>query len=166
MTIIGLDISSSCVGISQWNNNNLVKYGFVDISRIPSDELFKKIDTFFVLFDIPQNVTEILVEESLKSFAYGHSSVDTMLLLTKINVLISYVLYCKIGIYPKFISAQTARKHIGLKINKNSSVDKKEQIFDFVDKKFNLFSLMNKNGKMDKRMFDISDAIVIGAVQL
>lgn len=158
---IGLDISSNIIGYSIWDNNTLLKYGFIDISNINSDKLIDKVEIFMHLIDL-NNITEIIIEESLKSFAYGKSSVNTILLLTKINSLISYAMYLHTNIYPKYISAQTARKNVGIIINK-SVVDKKLLIFNHVNHIYNIVSIINKNNNLDKRMYDIADAIVVGS---
>jgi hypothetical protein len=160
MKILALDISSTHVGYSIFEDKIIQRYGFVDISKIESEKLLDKVLMFEKVFEFPENIDEVVIEESLKSFSYGKTSINTIILLAKINSAFSLLLYKKYNRYPKYLNASSVRKLIGLKIDKNSTVDKKQQILDFVDKKLNLFLLV-KNEKIDSRNFDVADSIVL-----
>lgn len=161
MIILTFDVSSSCIGYCLTDNGNITRYGFVDISKIDSEFLLNKIVAFKDIFEFPQNVDKVVIEESLKSFSYGLSSINTIITLAKMNASFSFFLFEKYKLYPEYINASSVRKIIGIKIDKNSSVDKKQQIFDFIDKSNNLFVLLNRNDNIDKRNWDVSDAIAI-----
>lgn len=161
MIILTFDVSSSCIGYCLSENGNVKRYGFVDISKIDSEFLLNKTIAFKNLFDFPEIVDKIVIEESLKSFSYGLTSINTIITLAKMNASFSYFLLDKYKLYPEYINASSVRKIIGIKIDKKSSINKKQQIFDFVDKVNNLFTLFNRNDKIDKRNWDVSDAIAI-----
>jgi Holliday junction resolvasome RuvABC endonuclease subunit len=158
--ILGLDISSSCVGYSLWNSGSLARYGFVDLSNI--DNLFQKIDTFLQIFefDIDQ-IEAVYVEDIQQSFARGFSSVNTTILLAKMNAALSYAVHKKTNKEINYLNVNHLRKVIGLTVKRNGT-KAKEQTFDFVYGKFNLFLKWTKNETIDKRSLDITDAIAVG----
>jgi hypothetical protein len=159
--ILGLDISSSCVGYSVWDGNILIRYGFVDLSNV--DNLFQKIDVFLVMFDCEQKINAIFVEDIQQSFARGFSSVNTTILLAKMNAALSYAMCNRFKIYPEYLNVNHLRKVIGLTVKKNG-IKAKEQTFSFIRDKFNeqLFLKWTKNDTIDKRSLDITDAIAVG----
>jgi hypothetical protein len=159
--ILGLDISSSCVGYSLWSSGSLARYGFVDLSNI--DNLFQKIDVFLVMFDCEQKINAIFVEDIQQSFARGFSSVNTTILLTKMNAALSYAIHKAINKEINYLNVNHLRKVIGLTVKKNG-IKAKEQTFSFIRDKFNeqLFLKWTKNDTIDKRSLDITDAIAVG----
>lgn len=162
MKILSFDISSSTIGYCYSENYEIRQYGFVDISRIESIYLLDKVRFFRDFFNFPESVDKIVIEEPLKLFRGGNSSIDTILLLSKINSLISFILYEKYNVYPEYINASTVRKNIGLKIDKTSLIEKKQQILNYIDSnKIKLFTLKTKSDKIDKRNWDVSDSIAV-----
>ena len=164
MRVLSFDISTAVVGYSLFDDGILIRYGFIDLSRIESQFLFSKIDAFFDVFDFPDDVTQVRIEESLKRLAYGSSTIDTIIILSKFNSALSFALYKKYNIYPKFLNCMSVRKEIGIMIPKKAE-NKKEIILNFIDSKFNLYLLTNKKGNIDSRNFDVADAIVLGVKQ-
>lgn len=159
MTTLGLDISSSVVGYSITDSESqIIRYGFIDISRI--DGIIEKCECFVDFLDF-SNVDKIIIEESLKSFAFGRTSTNTIILLAKMNATATFAIYKKTGIKPIHINATTARKNVGIKIEKKAERSTKEQVFDFITKSNDLVWVYNKKDEVDKRCFDIADAIII-----
>lgn len=162
MIVLSFDISSSCIGYSLSESGEIVRYGFVDISHIDSFFLFDKVRIFRELFPFPERIDRIVVEEHLKVFHGSMSSIDTILLLAKINSLISFVMYEKYNVYPQWLNVTSVRKSIGLKIDKTSNVPKKQQIMDFINEnKTKMFLLKTKKDKIDKRNWDVADSIAV-----
>ena len=169
--IVGLDISTSIVGVALFENNLLHKLFHVDLTKTKC--MFEKSDLFEKVFtenikDI--TVTKIYIEDTLQSFARGLSSAKTLMQLSRFNGIASNISYKASGIKPVFINVNTARKSLGIKIDKNSSKDKKEQIMDWVDADMGGYKWPTKiisrgvnKGlvKYEKFCYDIADAYVI-----
>lgn len=160
--ILGLDISSSVVGYSFFNGSNLVRYGYVDISEV--EGIFDKIDVVLQMFEFDAGQIEsIYVEDIQQSFARGFSSVNTTILLAKMNAALSYAVHKSTDKEINYLNVNHLRKIIGLTVKKNG-VKAKEQTFSFIRDKFNeqLFLKWTKNDTLDKRSLDITDAVAVG----
>ena len=174
---IGLDISTSIVGMSLFLNNKLIKLRHVDLTKTKC--IFDKANKFevdfteLILKDIDNNELEIsyiYVEDTLQSFSRGLSSARTLMQLARFNGIVSNIAFRITRIKPVFINVNTARKSLGIKIDKNSSKDKKEQIMEWVGKDLGGYNWPTKiisrgpnkgRVKFEKFCYDIADAYVI-----
>jgi len=168
---LGLDISTSIVGVSLFYKNSLHKLFHIDLSKTKC--IFDKAEKFekelcFILEDI--SIQKIYVEDTLQSFARGLSSAKTLMQLSRFNGITTNIVYKITGIKPEFINVNTARKTLGIKIDKSIKKDKKEQIIDWVDKDLcgynwptKIISRGKNKGlvKYEKFCYDIADAYVI-----
>ena len=153
------------------------------------EELFLKVETFetdFLLNYRGFGITRVIIEEPLLQ----SNNVYTIATLLRFNGMISKSVYDTLGIVPNFISSYDARKYAfpdlmavrrfkkdgtllpEKQIAKNSPVLFGAHSFD-VDKKYVLWEKVadlepqitwfyDKNNKLKKETFDISDAYVVG----
>ena len=174
---IGLDISTSIVGMSLFLGENLVKLMHVDLTKTKC--MFDKASKFEEEFkqkiftDVEGNnldIKDIYIEDTLQSFSRGLSSARTLMQLSRFNGIVSNIVFRITKIKPVFINVNTARKSLGIKIDKNSDKDKKEQIMDWVDADLGGYNWPTKiisrgpnkgRVKYEKFCYDIADAYVI-----
>ena len=170
---IGLDISTTIIGISLFEkeNNKLFKLYHVDLTKTKC--MFEKAEMFekkFIEFTNNIHIENIYIEDTLQSFARGLSSAKTLMQLSRFNGITSFIVFKLSGIKPVFINVNTARKSLGIKIDKNSSKNKKEQIMDWVDSDMGGYNWPTKiisrgvnKGlvKFENFCYDIADAYVI-----
>ena len=174
---IGLDISTSIVGMSLFLGDNLVKLMHVDLTKTKC--MFDKASKFEeefklkILTDIEGNnldIKYIYIEDTLQSFSRGLSSARTLMQLSRFNGIVSNIAFRITRIKPVFINVNTARKTLGVKIDKNSDKDKKEQVMDWVDSDLGGYNWPTKiisrgpnkgHVKYEKFCYDIADAYVI-----
>ena len=173
MLCIGLDISTSIVGVSVFKDKKLVKLNHINLSKEKC--IFKKAKMFenFFLKNIVNigSIDYIYIEDILQSFSRGLSSANTLMKLAKFNGIVSYIVYNITNLVPQYINVNTARKALEIKIDKKSSVDKKEQIMIWVDKDLKesylwptkVISRGPNKGlvKYEKFCYDMADAYVI-----
>ena len=164
--LLSLDISSSCVGYSVFNEKNiLIELDYVKFDS--KDSLFKRLEYFkekishLLKFDI----TAIAIEEPLKKFKGKFSSADTIALLNFFNGMISSFLYSHFKIEPIYYNVNNARKVVfpSLKITKEGA-STKHQIWEEVVK---LEPQINwKYGKISRKLivenYDMADSYVVG----
>ena len=90
--------------------------------------------------------------------------------LSRFNGIVSNIVFRITRIKPVFINVNTARKLLGIKIDKNSDKDKKEQIMEWVDSDLGGYNWPTKiisrgpnkgRVKYEKFCYDIADAYVI-----
>tara|TARA_B100001989_G_scaffold244949_1_gene214228 strand:- start:5759 stop:6331 length:573 start_codon:yes stop_codon:yes gene_type:complete len=171
---IGLDISTSIIGICFLDNN----YNLVDLQNIN----LKKIKCIFEKSIYTKNILEelynrynfeeevkISIEEAFQSFSKGFSSAKTLSQLSRFNGIVSYLVYDIFNVKPLYLNVNSARKSLSIKITKDKTKNTKEQVFEWVRKEIEfiwpektLKSGPNKGlVKFDESCYDMSDAYVI-----
>jgi hypothetical protein len=177
--ILGLDISSSIVGISIFNDDKtLYDLRYVDLRKI--DSFFKKADYVRAKLEdlrceLTQNITTISVEECAQSFRKGFSSAQTISTLARFNGVISQIAYETFEVEPLYYNVVSSRKSLGIKLDKSGSVDTKEQIVSWVSTQEPQWTWPTKTLSRGKNAgstihetfcYDMADAYVIGKVAL
>lgn len=165
--ILGLDISTSVVGVSLFNDS----YVLQELSYIKfknGTNLFFKLKEFIDFFELKYNklnITHIHIEEPLKAFKGKFSNADTIQKLTQINAMISGYLYIKYNIQPLYFNVNTARSIVfpDLHIPK-SHPNKKHLIWEAVMKAEPKITWLysSKTHALRDVNFDMCDAWVAG----
>tara|TARA_B100000700_G_scaffold321715_1_gene421581 strand:- start:12750 stop:13304 length:555 start_codon:yes stop_codon:yes gene_type:complete len=173
---LGLDISTSCTGYSLFNSEGLlIRLGYIRLDNKKS--LFSRVS------DISDELSEVIrthpiecvyVEENLQAFRPGGSSAKTLLTLARFNGMVSYEMSVLTGKDPVYINVNTARKTLGLKINRKSDLSTKEQVHVWVDQDTESsntkvewpYKILKSGPRVGQRIldpaaYDMSDAYVI-----
>ena len=169
---LGLDISTSTIGFCITGKDRKVHMiDYLDLSKQKS--LFEKAEKFKVfLTDIKKEyrVEQIAIEENLQAFRPGLSSAKTIVSLARFNGVCTYISAEVFGINPDFVNVNAARKLVGIKVDRKSSKNTKEQILDFVmknDSSLDWPTKILRNGPRKgtevfvKECYDMADAYVI-----
>jgi len=185
--ILGLDISTKTIGFALFDltGSKLLELTHFSpkIKPQPEDkleELLKKADAFKKHVEKYNNmgILRVIIEEPL----LNSNNIYTVQTLLRYNTMICKIIYDSLGIVPTFISTYNARKYafpdlVG-KNDKGKSVlfggypkdiDKKQVIWDHVNAVCSDIKwLYDKNGKLKKECYDMSDAVtcVIGHVNM
>lgn len=194
--ILGLDISTSCIGYSLFDENgklielNCVKFRD-KLTKFEKLEEFKKATAYLKNFPI----TFIAIEEPLKKFMGKFSSAETIATLNFFNGMISAYLYLEFGIEPMYFNVNTARKIVfppapkpkktATKDAEESEATVSEEVLEESDDKDDKKSIKHiiwskvmqlepqinwrygpKSRKLLDENFDMSDAYVIGLAML
>jgi hypothetical protein len=173
---IGLDISTSIIGVCFLDNNNdLIELESINLKKIKC--IFEKskmtklaFENYLNKYTLEENVT-IFIEEAFQSFAAGFSSAKTLSQLNKFNGIVSYLSNQVFNSLPLYINVNSARKSLNIKIEKKADLSTKEQVFQWVRSDLKdsikwpekiLKSGPNKGlVKFDESCYDMSDAYVI-----
>lgn len=169
---LGLDISTSIIGMCIFEEKKFLKFYHLDLTKTKC--IFKKSRLFEEkILEIYENhkFNSVYIEDTLQSFSRGLSSAKTLMTLSKFNGIVSFITNKVSGLVPVYINVNTARKTLGIKIDKNSKKDKKMQVLEWVDKDLKeefiwpkKITLKGKNigvVKFEKYCYDIADAYVI-----
>lgn len=134
--IIGLDVSTRITGYTILDKDgNLIEMSHIDFSKIDNiwwekvDLLKEKIKDIHKKYP---DVKEIFIEESLQTFKSGFSSAQTLSTLAKFNIITAFLFREQYKISPQYISAASARKTCGIKIEKKSEKAAKEQVIEYL----------------------------------
>jgi hypothetical protein len=169
MIILGLDISTSCIGWCALDEaGSYMDVGHLDLSK--EKNFYKKVDTFvqfldYIGFDKPGVDAKVFIEEPLKMFMANKSMAQTIAVLQSFNAACRYVLYLKTKIQPVMIMATSARKAAGISVPKGvKGKATKLFILDYV-KSLNIIPEnkwgVKKTGNPKDYCFDQADAFVV-----
>lgn len=134
---LGLDISTSCTGVTCLNAaGEILIFDHIELSKI--EGVFSKLEHFKVRFreliaGLPNPPTHYQVEEPLKVFTPGKSSIATISTLIEFNVLVRNFIRENYGHQCVLISALSARKALGIRLlppKKCAGKNHKKQTFE------------------------------------
>jgi hypothetical protein len=141
--VLGLDVSTSITGVCLIDRDVVPDGTGNHIVHLDHIE-FKKCKTLWDKADVVAHYLNglhvnhanaeiaVAIEEPLLGFRQGMSSATTIASLLRFNGIVSYISRNTFNVEPNYISAPTARKQCGLKLQKPSVAGKsqKEQVFD------------------------------------
>lgn len=131
--ILGLDVSTSSTGWAVLDSSGtLVEMGSFKLTKF--DNLFGKAEevrTGLLGIKSKYDIERISIEEPLQGFRRGMSSAHTLLTLARFNGIVSWLAFDVFRVTPIFFDSTTARRGLGIKIDK--SRDTKDQIMEWVE---------------------------------
>ena len=178
MTILALDISTSCTGYCILDpeldsKESLPDLGFIPLAKHKSHFSKANVD-LESLQKISKNhqITHIAIEENLQSFRSGFSSAQTLSSLAKFNGIVAYLCQDLFGVEPEYFNVNSARKSVGLKIvsKRKGGSDTKIQVMEWAAAELSSFEWPTKtlrNGPrrgtvvLEPGCYDMADAYVI-----
>jgi len=168
--ILGLDISTSITGITVIDEEgSIILCEAVDTrnkNKFPS--LLSKA-TFIKnkLWEIEDahSIDKVYIEESLQSFRSGFSSAKTLSTLSKINGIVSYLVWEIFEMEPEFIASTSARKLCGIRVPRGTKA--KKVVLQFLldnDPQFGIRYTKQNNPSPDS--YDRADSLIIARAGL
>tara|TARA_Y100001958_G_C21014096_1_gene393084 strand:+ start:109 stop:660 length:552 start_codon:yes stop_codon:yes gene_type:complete len=174
--ILALDISTSCTGWCVFDENELRGSGYIDLSKHKGMyEKAGKVKTALLHLTVLYPYTKVVVEENLQAFRPGLSSAKTLMTLAQFNGVVRWICYSDLNAEVESINVNTARKTVGLKIDRKSKKKTKDQVCEWVKSEnckdelkieWPMKTLKSGPNKGQIRMcneaYDVADAYVIG----
>jgi Holliday junction resolvasome RuvABC endonuclease subunit len=163
--IIGLDISSSKIGIAVLDHDKKILTSEVlklksedslETRAIMLENKLEKLSKFYLIDDV-------YIEEPFIAFGGGKTTAQTMAILQRFNGMCCYVAFKIFEKQPIMVAVRSARSKLGIKIPKGTpQKDSKKFIIEYVEKahpefRYNLTAQGNPQPGTDDR----ADAIVI-----
>ena len=134
--LLSLDISTSCTGYCLFDEDELVDIGYINLSKHKG--LFEKashVKSHIISLDDRYHIDKVVVEENLQAFRPGLSSAKTLMTLAQFNGVVRWICYERLEIDVEAINVNTARKSVGLKIDrKNKEKNTKQQVWEWVSR--------------------------------
>ena len=163
MVILGLDISTSCVGYAFTKDKKILDMGFIDIKKEKTPkEKVQKVLEFLNNSSYIDEVHDINVEDNLSGFAGGFTSQQTIIKLAKFNAILCFMLEEMFDFNVHNINPMTARKNVfgkarvkGIKA-KDLVKMKIEEMYDT-----SKWCKETTRGNWDKRNIDMYDGLVM-----
>lgn len=160
--ILGLDISTSCTGITILDYAGRVVLN--DCWKFKEDDVFDKLERAKKeIRELKKKypITEVFVEESLQAFRPGFSSAKTILSLAKFNGILCWMVWEEMAIKVQYIGSTTARKTCGIKIIKGTPA--KQQVMEWMLQNQTWFKVQYKKNSQNIKdhFYDMADSWVI-----
>jgi len=160
--ILGLDLSSTCIGWCILSDNGSVEHiHYLDLKKL--DDLYAKADYFSAFLRETKEkyaIDKVFIEEPVQ--VYSTSTAKIISLLQRWNGMASLCIYNTMGIQPFLISSHAARKAVGIKVPRG--VKTKQYVYDCLKVlnviPENVFEY-KKTGTPKESNFDICDAYVV-----
>ena len=163
MVILGLDISTTCVGYAFTKNKKILDMGFIDIKKekTPKEKVFKVLD-FLNKSSYIDEVFTIYVEDNLSGFAGGRTSQQVIVKLAKFNAILCFQLEEVFDMEVHNINPMTARKNVFGKARVKGK-KAKDFVKEQVEKMYNTkkWCKHTTRGNWDKRNIDMYDGLVM-----
>ena len=161
--VLGLDVSTSCVGYAFTKDKKIIDMGFIDLKK----QKTPKEKTFFVLTRLSKSpyideVTKINIEDNLSGFSGGRTSQQVIVKLAKFNAILGFVIEEEFGVEVENINPNTARKQVFGKA-RIKGVPAKEYVKMKIDEKYDTkkWCKITTRGNWDKRNIDAYDGLVM-----
>jgi len=175
--VIGLDISTSCTGISLLNTDGSVillsYYKPAGNSLVEKARGFGEYLDTLLLENSLCSPSFIFIEENLQRFRRGFSSAKVINKLARFNGMLSYIVFERYAVQPVYINVNEGRKSVGLKIPRGS--DTKEKVLEWCQENYTNISWPTKklaSGPrrglviLDPCCYDMADALVTATAGL
>ena len=168
--ILGLDISTSITGVTVIDEEgSIILCEALDTrNKKYFPTLFRKADLIkdkLKKIRYEYDIEHIFIEESLQSFRSGFSSAKTLSTLSKINGIVSFVVYEMFLMEPEFIASTSARKLCGIKVPRGTKAKKVvlQHLLDN-DPQFGIRYTKQNNPSPDS--YDRADSLIIARAGL
>ena len=163
MVILGLDISTTCVGYAFTEDKKILDMGFIDIKKekTPKEKVQKVLD-FLNNSSYIDEVIDINVEDNLSGFAGGFTSQQTIIKLAKFNAILCFTLEEMFDFNVHSINPMTARKNVFGKA-RIKGIKAKDFFKGQIEKLYETkkWCKTTTRGNWDKRNIDMYDGLVM-----
>ncbi len=162
---MGLDISTSIVGVSVVNNDGVVlSCEFLDIrNKNKFPDLYSKashIKDRLWEIDDKFHIDTVFIEKPFMFFNSGGSTAKTMSILQSFNGMVSWICKEVFNKNPEHITVSEARKSVGIKVKRGEN--SKEKVLQYVvDNYHQIVIEYTKHGNPRPGTYDMCDSLII-----
>jgi len=158
--ILGLDISTSIIGVCVLDNNKIIKADYIDLRK--TSEFFEKaqvVEGRLKEISSSYNIENIFIEQALMFFRRGGSTAKTMSILQRFNGIISWQCYQIFSMEPNYVTPISARSKCGIKVPKGKKA--KDVVMDHFVESGEIEMDYTRYGNIQKYCYDIVDAVIV-----
>lgn len=158
--ILGLDISTSIIGVCVMKDNKIVKTDYIDLRKVDGFlHKAKAVEDYLKASIKSQKIEYIFIEEALMFFRKGGSTAKTMATLQRFNGIVSWLCFDILGLEPQYITPISARSKCGIKVPRGKKAKEVVMEHFLESKEFEID--YTRYGNVQKYCYDIADAVVI-----
>ena len=165
--ILGLDLSTSKIGYSIIDNNKkLIECDVMKLKPLALEDRAEIFYNFLLILKNKYKINHVFIEEPFSMFGGGKTTAGTMAKLQRFNGMCSFAVRRVFMMNPVLISANKARKSVGLKIKRGENT--KKRVIEWVEKNYpkDFIVELTRHGNPKPGTDDKADAIVIALAGL
>lgn len=158
--ILGLDISTSIVGVCVLNDDKIVHTEYIDLRKVGAFfEKARKVEDSLKEIKKNHNIEHVFIEQALMFFRRGGSTAKTMSVLQRFNGIVSWQSYQLFDMEPNYVTPISARSKCGIKVMRGKKA--KEVVMEHFIESQEFEIIYTRHGNVQKYCYDIADAIVV-----
>lgn len=158
--ILGLDVSTSIIGVCLLKDDKVVKADYIDLRKV-SGLLYKaRAVEDYINNNLKEiKIEHIFIEQALMFFRRGGSTAKTMATLQNFNGVVSWLCFKLLELEPRYVTPISARSKCGIKVPRGKKA--KEVVMEhFLEtKEFPID--YTRYGNVQKYCYDMADAVVV-----
>jgi Holliday junction resolvasome RuvABC endonuclease subunit len=158
--ILGLDISTSIVGVCILDDDKIIKTDYIDLRKV--GDFFEKaqaVEDRLKEIKKSHKIEHIFIEQALMFFRRGGSTAKTMSILQRFNGIISWQCYQIFKMEPNYVTPISARSKCGIRVAKGKKAKEVVMEHFIQSKEFQID--YTRFGNVQKYCYDIADAVVV-----
>jgi hypothetical protein len=163
MVICGLDASTSITGWAFQEDGKLLDAGWLNISKIETNKLKGKfVLDFLIKHPLAEKIDHLNLEAALSGFGGGLTSQQTIIMLSRWNAILEYILSEHFKFPIVLCNVNSMRKKVFGKA-RVVGIKPKEYVksqIPFAAPNIKDFEKLNRNGDWDAHNSDMYDAVV------
>jgi len=158
--ILGLDVSTSIIGVCLLKDNKVVKADYIDLRKVSG--LLHKAQAVenYINNNLKEvKIEHIFIEQALMFFRRGGSTAKTMAILQNFNGVVSWLCFKLLGLEPQYITPISARSKCGIKVPRGKKAKEVVMEHFLESKEFPID--YTRYGNVQKYCYDMADAVVV-----
>jgi len=158
--ILGLDVSTSIIGVCLLKDDKIVKTDYIDLRKITGLLHKAKVVEDYIIHNLQeQDIKHVFIEQALMFFRRGGSTAKTMSTLQNFNGVVSWLCFKLLELEPQYVTPISARSKCGIKIPRGKKA--KDVVMEHFLESGEFPIDYTRYGNVQKYCYDIADAVIV-----
>ncbi len=158
--ILGLDVSTSIIGVCLLKDNKIVKADYIDLRKTTGLLHKAQVVEDYINHNLKHvEIEHIFIEQALMFFRKGGSTAKTMSILQNFNGVVSWLCFKMLELEPNYVTPISARSKCGIKVPRGKKAKDVVMEHFLESKEFPID--YTRYGNVQKYCYDMADAVVV-----
>lgn len=158
--ILGLDVSTSIIGVCLLKGDKVVKADYIDLRKVSGLLHKAQVVEDYINNNLKEiKIEHIFIEQALMFFRRGGSTAKTMAILQNFNGVVSWLCFKQLELEPQYITPISARSKCGIKVPRGKKAKEVVMEHFLESKEFPID--YTRYGNVQKYCYDMADAVVV-----
>lgn len=158
--ILGLDVSTSIIGVCLLKDDKIVKTDYIDLRKTTGLLYKAQVVEDYITHNLKDvGIEHVFIEQALMFFRRGGSTAKTMSTLQNFNGIVSWLCFKMLEIEPQYVTPISARSKCGIKVPRGKKA--KDVVMEHFVESGEFPIDYTRYGNVQKYCYDIADAVVV-----